>query len=462
MLSCEPGDRPLKSTQTLCPECLRSIPGLVFERGEQVLLERECPEHGRAVAVLENDKAWYFLSNKDAGECFAPDRVLRFPEFSAGDDCCGPSTSCGTDQSENKTCTVLVEVTDACNLACAVCYSESAGDRFKPLEAFKREVSRLIMLRGGLDSLQITGGEATLHPQWIELVRWACEHPHIKKVYLPTNGLVLARRGVDDLGEFGDRLMVLLQFDALDGASNQTLRNADPRDPRQRVVDACAEADIHVQLTMTLSRGVNVSQVEDVLNYALAREHVKVLALQPATWSGRYDLGMDPMDRLTLSDIGKLLVAAQTRGRLREEDLAPIPCSHPNCGWITVFARRFGLIKNVMPYIDLTKVMDDVAYKTMLSTDEVRGAMHKSGGLVSRLGRKLVRSTDLFTVAIKPFMDRWTYDQDRVASCCHHITTTRGEAVSFCEYNAILRRDDPWSSFATKEELEPTGPGGGG
>ena len=60
-------------------------------------------------------------------------------------------------------------------------------------------------------------------------------------------------------------------------------------------------------------------------------------------------------------------------------------------------------------------------------------------GLAARLGKKLIRSSDIFAVAIKPFMDRFTYDQDRVANCCHHILDAEGRPVSFCEYNARLR-----------------------
>jgi len=50
-------------------------------------------------------------------------------------------------------------------------------------------------------------------------------------------------------------------------------------------------------------------------------------------------------------------------------------------------------------------------------------------------------------IAIKPFMDRFNYDQDRVSACCHQLLNTDGNAVSFCEYNARLRPHDPWEKF---------------
>jgi hypothetical protein len=98
-------------------------------------------------------------------------------------------------------------------------------------------------------------------------------------------------------------------------------------------------------------------------------------------------------------------------------------------------------------------VIDNVAYRTLLSTDELKAAVGSRGGAlqksVGRLAKRMVRSEDIFTVAIKPFMDRHSYDQDRVDNCCHHLLDTKGVPRSFCEYNAILRQKDPWTDFPT-------------
>ncbi len=45
----------------------------------------------------------------------------------------------------------------------------------------------------------------------------------------------------------------------------------------------------------------------------------------------------------------------------------------------------------------------------------------------------------MLTISIKPFMDAWTYDQDRIDKCCVHILDHDGNPVSFCEYNALNR-----------------------
>jgi uncharacterized radical SAM superfamily Fe-S cluster-containing enzyme len=450
-------DRALKTTVSLCPECLAHVPAIVYEHAGRALIRKACTTHGTSDAVLENDARYYFLSNKDrSGNVFAKDRVFDIPAFPSALQeaaCCAEGETCdGTDQMANKTCTILVETTDACNLACPVCYSDAKGDRKLPLETFKKYLGDLARKKGGLDSVQLTGGEAMLHPEFWEMLDFVCDHSGIKKVYLPTNGILLAKNdAAARLARHKKKLMVLLQFDGTSSRTDDELRAAKLTRVRREAIAKLGELGVFMQLTMTLARGVNDEEVGDVVELALRHDHVKVVALQPATYSGRYDLEPSPLERTTLSDVVKAIVR-QTRRRSSESDFVPIPCSHPNCGWITLFIRRFGLVSNVVRYVDLPKVIDNVAYRTLLSTDELKSAVGTSGGsivkrAIGKLAKGLVRSEDMFTIAIKPFMDRHSYDQDRVDACCHHLLDTKGNPRSFCEYNAVLRQRDPWSAF---------------
>jgi uncharacterized radical SAM superfamily Fe-S cluster-containing enzyme len=451
-----PSEAPLiKSTVSLCPECTTHTPGAIFERDGRVLLRGKCDRHGFSEGVLENDVRYYFISTKDrVGRVYDETRRFHIPEFSLpGQDSCCEGGSCdSTDQMANKSCTILVEVTNACNLSCTVCYSDARGDRIVPRERLAREIDELARKKGGLDSVQLTGGEALLHPEFFPLLAELHANPLIKKLYLPTNGIRLANPQIaQKLAPFRDKLLVLLQFDGVRDASDRALRQATPGRVRRRVVENMAQLGVFMQLTMTLTQGVNEDQVGAVIDFAARHEHVKVVALQPATYSGRYDLVPDALTRLTLSDMIKA-VARQSQLRVTEADFVPIPCSHPNCGWITLFVRRFGITHNVVRHVDLPKVLDAVSYKTQLSTSELRAAV---GSRVSSRFKRLVgsalkgfvRSQDMFTIAIKPFMDRYSYDQDRIANCCHHLMGTDGVPTSFCEYNAILRQKDSWEKF---------------
>jgi uncharacterized radical SAM superfamily Fe-S cluster-containing enzyme len=451
------GGRLLKTTISLCPECLAHVPAVVFARDGRVLMRKRCERHGCSDAVIENDDGFYHLSNKDRwGRCFAPERVLEFPVAAAGG--CGSGCGCGcaeaddfADQAANKSCTILVEVTNACNLACPVCYSDARGDRKMPLATFQEYLLRLIREKGALDSVQLTGGEAVLHPEFWQMVAFLHGQP-VKKIYLPTNGIAFADPAVAArLEPFRDKVMVLLQFDGHEKETNRSMRDANTTRVRDEVIENLGRLGVQMQLTMTITRGVNDHEVGWVVETGLRHAQVKVVALQPVTYSGRYHLAQDPLRRLTLSDCVKAVVG-QIERRMQPGDFKPIPCSHPNCGWITLFVQRFGLTTNIARHVDLEQVMNKVSNRTLLNSTELRSVVGtKPGGVVSRIGvwagRKLIRSTDVFAIAIKPFMDRFNYDQDRISSCCHHLLDTKGNPVSFCEYNARIRPGDSWESF---------------
>src|SRR5207244_3336515 len=78
-------DRVLKTTISLCPECLVHVPGMVFTRRGKVWMRKLCELHGASEALLENDESFYHLSNKDRwGRRFASNKVMDFPSFGDG------------------------------------------------------------------------------------------------------------------------------------------------------------------------------------------------------------------------------------------------------------------------------------------------------------------------------------------------------------------------------------------
>ena len=463
-----PGCTVLKTTLSLCPECLEYVIAAVYVDEGRVLMAKRCAVHGASSAVIENDERYYRLSTKDRwGRAYDTARLDHVPAYDSG--CCGTGSDCTTpadtegpadltDQRGNKSCTVLVEITDACNLACRVCYADAKGDRLMPLEAFRRSITALIAMKGGLDSVQVTGGEAAMHPQFWEMLDFLHAEPRIAKIYLPTNGIAFDKSGIAErLVPYRAKLLVLLQFDGSDAVANTALRRSKPERVRERLLARLERLDVPMQLTMTLAAGVNEREIAWVVRQGVKHRNVRLVALQPAFFSGRYEIAGDPMRRATLSDAVKGAAAGLARST-RASDFMPIPCSHPNCGWVTLFVRRFGFFFNLARHVDLERVMGRVAYKTQLGAEEVRGIVGtRAAGPIARVaawvGRRFVRPRDVFGIAIKPFMDRYNYDQDRVSACCHHILDTRGNLASFCEYNARKRAGDSWADRPRLEGL---------
>src|SRR5688572_21505908 len=119
-----------------------------------------------------------------------------------------------------------------------------------------------------------------------------------------------------------------------------------------------------MQLTRTLARGGSELEIAWLVRQGVRYRNGRVDSMLPAFLSGRFQIDHDPLDRITLSD-GVKGVTAGLGGRAPNGDFLPIPYSHPNSSWVTLFARRFGLFANIARHVDLNAVMNDVAYKTV-------------------------------------------------------------------------------------------------
>jgi uncharacterized radical SAM superfamily Fe-S cluster-containing enzyme len=85
----------LKTTLSLCPQCLAHVQAAVYVDGGKVFINKECAKHGLSRALLENDARYYRLSNKDQwGRRYAEQAVVETPAFTVSG-CCAPGSSCG-------------------------------------------------------------------------------------------------------------------------------------------------------------------------------------------------------------------------------------------------------------------------------------------------------------------------------------------------------------------------------
>lgn len=92
------------------------------------------------------------------------------------------------------------EITDICNIHCKGCYRRMKGDGHKPLEQIKEEI---LFLRKwtNCDSIILAGGEAILHPQILEIIRFIKENG--MKSLIHTNGLALNEQVIRNLKDAG-------------------------------------------------------------------------------------------------------------------------------------------------------------------------------------------------------------------------------------------------------------------
>ncbi len=440
----------LKRTTSRCPVCRRPCPAEVVREGQnpaRVVLRRECPEHGPASMVLASDARFYWLAKGDpsnascgcsGGACRASDDA---PTGTLGRNAAGR----GTAPFESlATCLALIEVVDSCNLACPTCYADSpvgAGSavRAPSLANLQDRIEGVIRRKGGIEILQLSGGEPTLHPEFHALLAWTLAHPRIDYVLLNTNGVRIARetaffealRAIHRPG----KLQLYLQFDGPQEAEQRKLRGADLREIREQAIQRCAEIPIPLTLAMTVTRG-NLGHVWDTIEYGLRWPHVRGVSFQPAFESGRGSpvTGMTTVpDRLNTADI-VLAAVAGSRGSLRLEDFTPLPCGDPNCAVIGYLLRLGGAVRSISDFVDFREVQGFLRDKIRYQPEDLARCGCESEPLGDLLKRFELDASNTFRLFIKPFMDAWTWDQDRIDRCCTHVIRPDGQLDSFCRY----------------------------
>src|SRR5215470_17001527 len=174
-------------TMSLCEVCLKLVHAKIAIEGDNVFYLKRCPEHGAQKTLISTDAA-YFRSTK---EFIKPgDLPLRHQSRTQY----GCPYDCGLcPDHEQHSCLALIEVNDACNLTCPVCFAESSPQksRNRSLKEIERMLDTLVASEGEPDLLQISGGEPTIHPDILEILKRAKARP-IRHLMLNTNGVRIA------------------------------------------------------------------------------------------------------------------------------------------------------------------------------------------------------------------------------------------------------------------------------
>jgi uncharacterized radical SAM superfamily Fe-S cluster-containing enzyme len=442
---CSPAGQLLKRTTSRCPVCHASCPAEVWRNDAKVFLRRTCPIHGEAEACISSDARFYWLAQGDPLNA------------ESGGDCCGENACRASDGAVRgtlgrnahgkgdgpfeklSTCLALIEIVDSCNLACPTCYANSpvgAGKNVDavPLADLQRRIQGVIDRKGGIEILQLSGGEPTLHPQFFELLAWTRANPGIDYLLLNTNGVRIANDPAfaAELGRNFDYggLQLYLQFDGVQLDGQHFLRGADLRDTRRRAIERCAEMNLPITLAMTVTPQ-NLPHLWDAIEFGLQYPHVRGVAFQPMFGSGRVPLHGDA--RLNTADI-ILAAVSQSSDRLRFEDFTPLPCGDPNCATIGYLLKANGRTYSISDFIDFAQVQGFLRDKVRYKLEDLMKCGCDSEPLGELLREFELNETNTFRLFIKPFMDAWTWDEDRIDRCCTHVIRPDGKLDSFCRY----------------------------
>jgi 7,8-dihydro-6-hydroxymethylpterin dimethyltransferase len=439
-------------TTSLCPECYALVPAkIIFDDGN-VYYQKRCKTHGISKALISTDIPFYKL----AQDYIKPgDRPNVFQTRTEE----GCPYDCGLcPDHEQHSCLGLIDVNEACNLSCPMCFADSSTAKtyHRPLAEIEKMMDALVASEGEADLLQLSGGEPTIHPQIIEIIEAAKRRP-IRHIMLNTNGIRIAQDEafVEQLASFKPGFEVYLQFDSLRPSVLKHLRGADLTRIRKEALEALEKHNISTTLVVVVKRGQNDDELGDIIKYALKWKCIRGITFQPVQDAGRNE-DFDPStDRFVLSDIRKAIIAAGTA--FEAGDIIPLPCNPESIaiGYalrngetiapITSYFPRDMLVQalpNAITFEKYPELHKEILNFFSLATVECNNP-ERLDALLCCLPQIPVPEgmgyENIFRIAIVEFLDAHNFCISRVKRSCVHFVTPNGQIIPFDTYNLFYR-----------------------
>ncbi len=476
--------RPYKyydATISLCSECLRRVDAkIVFQQGAVWMLKR-CPVHGAERVMIADDIDYY----KSTREVFikTPEQVHRYNTPSKY----GCPYDCGIcPDHEQHGCSLLLEITDNCNLSCPTCFAGSCPEKTNhlSLEQIERMLDVAVANENEPAILQLSGGEPTVHPEFFKILEMVKARP-IQHVLINTNGIKIAKEPgfAERLAEFVPGFEVYLQFDSLHRDALQVMRGADLTGIHQQALKKLNQLNIPTTLVATVRRGVNDQQLGEIIDFALTQSCVRGVTFQPVQAAGRlenYEDGYNcHRDRITLTEVRRKIL--QQTDLFEPQDIIPVPCFSDSLAM--AYALRLkatgedtlpgleiaqdtqsqngqsqqklvaltGLLdpdllinagRNTIAYENDPAIRDGIfnLFSTHHSPISQPQAMNEL--LTAAAGTSVTELTykNVFRVLIVDFMDAHNFDIRSIRKSCVHILHPDGKrAIPFETYNMLYR-----------------------
>ena len=477
-------DTAIDTVSSLCPECGKPALSEIIDRDGKVYQRSQCPCHESTESLIFSDTALYRKLDEW--------NKLIFPDAQQA---VLPAQACCDTGSNNEPSLAVIDITNRCNFKCPVCFAEANGagnHYFLDTEVVTRMLQSLLDRPVPCRSIQFSGGEPTLHPEFPKILRIARDlgFTHIQ---VATNGSRFVDPDYAKLCEDSGLHTLYLQFDGMSDDVYLKMRGQRLLDKKVAAVRSVEETNMRLVLVPTIMSGVNVDQLGPIFRFAL--EHSKFvtgISIQPAAHVGRINVANGVAEPFNLAAMARefgeqtgltrfpgdwfplssLSLLCRAIDRFRRETSHP-PASDAHCSVGTFFYvdddnkpfclnSFFDLGRFLRSTAELTPYAEQGFIERRISKIRQFGQfsqcldMRKAppGLTFQRLLRSLdawedknegrsegwtQRSFNGIFVAGMHFMDAHSYNLRRLSRCIIQYVATDGQLIPFCSYNAGAR-----------------------
>jgi len=341
-----------KDWKDLMHEKVGEIKAQIIERDGQVWMVKECPIHGKYEDLMAIDSRFFAWIEKNF-----PGRDIP-AHNDEGLHKHGSSTV-----RYGRGAVLTVDLTNRCNMMCDPCFMDANQVGYVhelTWDEIKEVLDNAVTIKPRRQlSVQFSGGEPTMHPRFVDAVRYARQKGY-NSVQAATNGIEFAKSKEFCKKAFEAGLRyAYLQFDGIGNDANSHRQVGNLFDVKLRAIENMHAAGIEIILVVTIVNNVNNDQVGAIVKFAMENpKKISFVAFQPVSFTGR-DEDITPERRLrqryTLSHLARDVSAQMGRVEPTRDwfpislisafsafaDLAHGPESHwgtvscgchPNCG----------------------------------------------------------------------------------------------------------------------------------
>jgi 7,8-dihydro-6-hydroxymethylpterin dimethyltransferase len=439
------------ATTSICNVCHTRVSAkIIFENGN-VYMTKSCKEHGFQKSIIADDIEFY----KEIRNFNKASEYTKKPHTNTDYGCPMDCGLCA--DHEQHSCLTLIEVTDRCNLTCPTCYASSSPShgRHRSLDEIKKMIDVVVASEGEPDVVQISGGEPTIHPDFFEILEYFKTQP-IKHLMVNTNGLRIANDPdfALRLSAYAPDFEIYLQFDSLQKEVLENLRGQDLREVRQKAIRNLNAVNLSTTLVVTLQKCLNDNEIGEIISFALSQKCVRGITFQPTSASGRLENFNPTTDRLTNSEVRRLIL--EQSPVFTADDLIPVPCN-PDAlimgyalkidGKITPLTRfinpsdLLNNSRNTIVYEQDQRLQEHVIamFSTAPSVDKVQEDLHQILCCLPDINAPGLSYDNLFRIIIMNFMDAYDFDVRAIKKSCVHIVSKDYKIIPFETMNLFYR-----------------------
>jgi uncharacterized radical SAM superfamily Fe-S cluster-containing enzyme len=335
-----------------------------------------------------------------------------------------------------------------------------------PVEEMKKTVDWIIESTQQVDLINITGGEPTLHPDIVGILR-VCKRPEIGRITMNSNGINLAEdyHLCEQLADMG--IYVILSFNTFNGDVSNQLHGCDITELKLKAIDNLTHAGVKMTLLNVMINNINEDTIPGILELMQQNDNILSLTVQTMTYTGQGGGNFGRTQHVPV-DLAAQKVCDQSSGMLEFNDFITRPSAHPLCYLVCYmlksgkemlpfkrFASREKIEKLIQNSYLIRPENGDELFADIInqlySEDKTEHLavirklvekMYPSKMSLTDFQRQRIAESAVRTIYIHTHMDEDNFDCSRAMLCPDLVPSEPNRLIPACTYNLFYRMKD--------------------